>query len=83
METHRDCIFHDWDTKSEGRLTLRMVLRQYSTPKYCTTYAELYDLFGGLWKCLTTIKLLVRKNDSMFFTVILALMLKEFYKVPV
>lgn len=50
---------------------------------YSATYAEWYNLFGGLWKCLPTIKLLERKIDSMFSTVILALMLKEFYKIPV
>lgn len=60
-----------------------MVFKEYSTPIYSTTYAEWYDLLGGLWKYLPIIKLLVRKINSMFSTVILALMLKEFYKTSV
>lgn len=44
---------------------------------------DVISLVICVWKCLLTIKLTVRKIDSMFSIVILALTLKESYKISI
>lgn len=81
MESHCDCIFHGWDISTEG---------VYTVPKFFKEYSSIIVLQYLVWKMngriylvvYENVYLLVRKIDSMFSIVILALLLTEFYEIP-
>lgn len=82
MESHCECIFHGWDKSTE---------EVYTVLKFFKEYSSVVMLQYVVWKINGRISLVVyenvcifvRKIDSVFSTVTLALLLTEFYKIPV